>query len=123
MRSDLESKIEKDACDLIFKHLGIIGSKLKILGNTGYPDRIFWLPGGCPFMIEFKRPGEEPEPKQLYIHDQLRELGYQVEVHDNAVRAFQAVTEAVATSCLSKESRQVLARARQVGTILGSGVG
>lgn len=118
-----ESKIERDAVDLVWKHLGIIGSKLVTPGDTGYPDRIFWIPGGRPLLIEFKRPGEEPEPKQEYIHGQLKQLGYQVEVHDNAIRAFSAVIEAVATTRLSKEGRQILARARSICAVLRSGAG
>ena len=86
-----ETKIEKDACDLIYKHLGVLSSKLKVLGQTGFPDRIFWLPDGKPLLIEFKCPGEEPEPKQRHIHAQLRALGYMVEVHDNDLDALQAV--------------------------------
>jgi hypothetical protein len=109
-----ESKIEQDACDLVMKHLGIKGSKLVTPGDTGYPDRIFWIPGGRPLMIEFKRPGEAPSPKQEYIHGQLRQLGYQVEVHDNAIRAFQAGIDAVETTRLSEESRKILARARRI---------
>lgn len=109
---NLESKIEQKACDLVWKHLGIVCSKLVTPGDTGYPDRVVWIPGGKPLLIEFKRPGEHPEPKQAYIHDQLRKLGYRVEVHDNAIRAFQAVIDAVEPAQLPKESREVLARAR-----------
>ena len=109
-----ESKIERAACRLIWTHLGIKGSKLVTPGDTGYPDRIFWVPGGKPVMIEFKRPGELPTPKQLYIHNQLRALGYTVEVHSNEIRAFQAIIDAVATTRLSKEGREVLARAQQI---------
>ena len=108
-----ESKIERDAVNLVRKYLGIVGSKLVTPGDTGYPDRIFWIPGGRPLLIEFKRPGEEPRPKQEHIHAQLKQLGYKIEVHDNAVRAFSAVIKAVATTRLSKESREVLARARR----------
>lgn len=121
--SDVESKIEQHACELAWKHLGIIGSKLVTPGDTGYPDRIFWIPGGRPLLIEFKRPGEEPRPKQEYIQNQLRKLGYQVEVHDNAIRAFQSVINAVESSRLPKEGREILARARSICAILGSGTG
>lgn len=119
----LESKIERDAVELVWRHLGIVGSKLVTPGDTGYPDRIFWLPAGKPLLIEFKKPGEEPEPKQEYIHDQLRKLGYIVEVHDNAVRAFQAVIQALESTRLPKESREILARARRICSVLGSGAG
>ena len=29
--------------------------KLNVLGQRGFPDRIFFLAGGKPFLIEFKR--------------------------------------------------------------------
>ena len=99
-----ETKIELEACDLVWKHLGIEGSKLRITGDNGYPDRIFWLPGGHPLLIEFKCPGEEPRPKQLHIHNQLRGLGYEVQVHDNAITAFQAVIDAVGATRLPGRS-------------------
>lgn len=118
-----ESKIEKDAVDLVWNHLGIVGSKLVTPGDTGYPDRIFWVPGGRPVLIEFKRLGEEPTPKQKYIHDQLKQLDYQVEVHDNAIRAFSTIIEAVATTRLSKKGRKILARARGICVILRSRFG
>ena len=116
----LESKIERKAVDLVWQHLGIVGSKLVTPGDTGYPDRIFWIPGGRPLLIEFKRPDEEAKPKQEHIHDQLRKLGYQVEVHDNAIRAFQAVIDAVAATRLPKEGREILARARSICAVLRS---
>ena len=116
-----ESKIEKKACALVWKHLGIKGSKLNIIGDTGYPDRIFWVPGGRPLMIEFKVPGGKSSPKQRLIHKQLKELGYRVEVHDNAINAFQAVIEAVDTTQLSEESLEILARASSICTLLRSG--
>lgn len=116
----LENDIEQKACDLVWQYLGIEGSKLKILGDTGYPDRIFWLPGGRPLLIEFKRPGEEPRAKQLQIHEQLRGLGYEVQVHDNSIDAFQAVIDAVDTARLPKDSRKVLTRARRRCAVLRS---
>lgn len=116
----LETDIEQGACDLIWKHLGIIGSKLKILGDTGYPDRVFWMPGGRPFFIEFKRPGEDPSTKQLKIHKQLLNLGYRVQTHDNKIDAFQAIIDAVDTTQLYENSRKILVRARRRCAILRS---
>lgn len=108
-----ETKIELNACRLIYENLGIEGGKLKIIGNNGYPDRIFWLPGGKPLLIEFKQPGEIPEPKQQEIHDLLKGLGYNVQVHTSDVDALQAVIEALETTRLPKESRKILAGARR----------
>lgn len=116
----VENDIEQEACDLVWQYLGIEGSKLKILGDTGYPDRIFWIPGGRPLLIEFKQPGEEPRAKQLHIHEQLRGLGYEVQVHDNAIDAFQAVIDSVDATRISKDGRKVLARARRRCVVLRS---
>ena len=119
----IESKIEQKAVDLVWKWLGIEGEKLKIIGNTGYPDRIFWMPGGIPLMIEFKAPGEKPRPKQLEVHKKLINLGYKVEVHDNEFDAFQAVIQAVDTARLSEESLKVLIRAGRQCALLRSRLG
>jgi hypothetical protein len=56
-----EEKIETKACEIIWLYLGIKGSKLKNLSDTSWPDRLFWLPGGKPLLIEFKQPGYEPQ--------------------------------------------------------------
>lgn len=110
----LESPIELQACSLVWRYLGIKGSKLKVLGDTSYPDRLFWVPGGRPLLIEFKRPGEPPEPKQSYTHNWLRSLGYEVQVHDSALKAFKAVIDHVSKTKLSKPERKVLERALKV---------
>ena len=119
----LESKIENKAVALVYKYLGIEGKKLNIIGEDGYPDRIFWVPGGKPLMIEFKIPGKEPRPKQKQVHNYLRELGYRVEVHDNAIKAFESVIAAVDTTQLSEESLEILARASSICPLLRSRAG
>lgn len=117
---EVESDIEQEAVDLVLKYLGIKGSKLRIIGETGFPDRIFWMPGGKPLLIEFKRPGEWPTMKQRHVHKSLKDLGYKVEVHDGALYAFQAVINAVESSTLSKEGRKILAGARRRCAVLRS---
>lgn len=116
----LEVDIEEDVVKFAAEYLGIVGSKLKIGGDTGFPDRIFWFPGGKPFLIEFKKPGEEPEPKQVYQHNKLRNLGYRVEVHDDYIEAIQALCSAVDTEKASHEGLKVLSRARRRCAFLSS---
>ena len=113
-----ESKIEQCACELIKKHLGIKGSKLTVIGDTAFPDRIFWIPGGKPLLIEFKRPGEAPRPKQLHNHAWLRRLGYDVQVHDNEAQAFQAVVDLVEEKQLSDEGKRIVRQAKKVCALL-----
>ena len=108
-----ETKIELQACDLIFGNLGVGSLKLNVKANTGYPDRIFWVPGGKPLIIEFKTPDGELSPKQKYHIERLKKDGYNVEVCDDAIDAFHAAIKAVEATRLSEEGREILARARE----------
>ena len=58
-----EAKVERKVCDDALKKLGVPSFKW---GVDGWPDRIFLIPGGRPFFIEFKAPGEEPNPRQAF---------------------------------------------------------
>ena len=115
-----ENPIEQSAVKEVWEQLGIKGSKLVVKGETGYPDRIFWLPNGKPFLVEYKRPGEDPRPKQEHIHNELKQLGYDVEVHDDPATTLQACINRLETAQLPKESREVLTRARRRCAVLRS---
>jgi hypothetical protein len=123
-----EAYVEETACYLCWKHLGVKNSKLRFHEN-GFPDRVFWLPAGKPFLIEFKRPGEDPRPKQHDIHEFLTSLGYEVEVHDNVADAFEAVINAcrrrlaMGASPVPKESHAILDRASRVCALLRPRIG
>jgi prefoldin subunit 5 len=109
----LESSIERRVIKLAAQ-IGVLNIKVK---QTGWPDRQFMIPGGKPLFIEFKRPGEVPRPLQLFIHDQLRKLGYQVEVHTDADEALKSITEklnSLDASRVSKKRRKVSTRARRL---------
>ena len=113
-----ETKIELQACDLIYGNLGVGSLKLNVKANTGYPDRVFWVPGGKPLFIEFKTPDGELSEKQKYHIDRLRKDGYSVEVCDNAIDALYAAIKAVEATSLSEEGRKILARARKKLSLL-----
>ncbi len=74
---------------------GILGLKLTSPGNTGVPDRMFLIPGGRPLYIEFKKPGEELNPKQVYWYNIFKLLNYHIEVHDSVEQALKAIGRAV----------------------------
>ena len=65
--------------------------KLTILGFRGWPDRLILWPGGGILFIEFKRPGEKPRKLQEYVHDIIRKLGFEIQVHDNRDIAVAAI--------------------------------
>ena len=56
-------------------------------GWDGAPDRICLWPGGRIRFVELKRPGEKPRPLQVRRAQQLRELGFEVEVIDSLEKA------------------------------------
>lgn len=64
---------------------GLGGMCLKFVspGNDGMPDRICLWPGGRVAFYELKRSGEKPRPLQERRIEQLRRLGFTVEVIDN----------------------------------------
>ena len=95
----LESTLEKRVCGLALQR-GVIGLKLNVHGQTGWPDRLFLIPGGRPLFIEFKRPGGKGvlSPKQIHIHSILRAAGYQVEIHDNVIFALHDIEKALEAS-------------------------
>lgn len=93
-----ELDIEEAACAEVSKRFGIVSLKLNVQSNTGWPDRMFLIPGGRPFYIEFKQPGEEPDPRQRLIHAQLKYLQYEVETHDTVQGAVHAVEKRLAAA-------------------------
>jgi len=52
-------------------------------GWSGAPDRLVLLPGGKIIFVELKAPGRKPRPLQLKRHEELRQLGFHVEVIDS----------------------------------------
>lgn len=103
LRAQLEATIERDACSDALTLLGVRSSKLITPGDTGWPDHIFWIPGGRPLLIEFKREGEEPRPKQGYIHEVLKGLGYDIETHDTKAGALEAIRRALGAAGIHEE--------------------
>lgn len=83
----LEAQIEKEVCRYAAAH-GWLERKLRILGRKGAPDRWFFHPseGGRLVVIEFKRPGEGPEPLQRREMTRLRDHGVSVHVVDSVAQ-------------------------------------
>lgn len=46
--------------------------------ETGWPDDKFYIPGGKPWLVEFKAPGKfvEPGSRQDFILSMLKRIGY-----------------------------------------------
>ena len=68
-----ESALESKAVKYARSH-GVVVAKLTQL--DGVPDRIFFVPGGKPLIVEFKARGEKPGELQQWYLKKLKEDGY-----------------------------------------------
>lgn len=74
-----ESGIQGDVAKYARKQ-GVLARKLGF--GEGWPDFMFLYKGRVMF-IEFKKPGEKPEPLQLHMHGLLRLAKFDVHVVDD----------------------------------------
>jgi hypothetical protein len=81
---------ERDVEQALVHHMRMCGGlALKFVspGWSGAPDRLCLWPGGKVVFVEVKRPGEGPRPLQVRRMEQLRGLGFEVEVVDSLEKA------------------------------------
>lgn len=75
--SDIQEKVT-----LFATRIDLVPVRINVTGRKGWPDYGYGYEGRMCF-IEFKRPGEKPEPLQAYVHDILRKARFAVFVVDN----------------------------------------
>lgn len=115
-----ESTIEMRANKLMITYLGIKNVKMQV---RGWPDRMYLLPNGKVFFIEFKRPGGKLSRLQAHTIEMLKKLGHDVEVIDDAVRALEFACECLEAAQLPDGGDEVLARACRACALLRAGGG
>jgi hypothetical protein len=98
----LEKHVEQPTVDRARK-LGILVVKQTHAGARSHPDRAFYFPGGALLQIEFKAPGEIPTKLQAQTIQQLRGLGFEVQVIDDRKQGI-ALVEHVAKHGLPSPS-------------------
>lgn len=81
--------------------------KLNVAGRRGWPDRQIMWDGGNIVFIEFKKPGEEARPLQSYIHHEIRQMGFEIAVHDNTDAALDWVKAQIRASASTTKSPDV----------------
>lgn len=104
-----KSRIENPVVSKALNLLGVPSIPLKLVAgsDTGRPDDLFLIPYGRPLFIEFKWGENVPEPKQLYWHKVFRDLGYDVEVHNNVDEALTSIALKVVAAALYATRREV----------------
>lgn len=78
----LEKDIEGRVCDYA-KSKKILVYKFSSPARAAVPDRMFILPGGKMFMIEFKSAGRKPTPPQVRENLRLKAQGVNAYFVDN----------------------------------------
>ncbi len=97
-----ETPIEEYVVKKVKKELGIVSIKLQLSKDTGYPDRMYLIPGGVPLFHEYKKSeGGVLSEKQIKIQEMLSKLGYVVEVYNDKIEAFKSIVYALE---IAKES-------------------
>jgi Holliday junction resolvase len=80
MSKKLESEVQSDIVKR-YKSEGYMVVKIMLCNVSGFPDLMALKDGKATF-IEVKRKGGKPRPLQTFIHDMLREKGFEVLVLD-----------------------------------------
>lgn len=82
---DSEKAIEQRLADLVKLNGGLC---IKLLSDhiNGLPDRLCLFPGRKIYFIELKTTGQKPRKLQLYMHNVLKRLGFDVFVLDSIQR-------------------------------------
>lgn len=108
-RGRREKRIETNVNKKALQTLRVPNIPLKLLlgAETGWPDRLYLLGCGQVLFVEYKDPDEgEVAPKQVYMITMLKEMGYNVQIHDNEQQALKAIESAkVDAARLPKEGR------------------
>lgn len=80
MAGPRESKLQAAVVEAARTELGIESVKMR---SRAWPDYQFFVHGGRPCLIEFKRPGESARKNQRLKIFRLRKLGYNVHLCDD----------------------------------------
>lgn len=111
----LESEIEGRVVTWAKKHNFLV-VKVRFV-DVGYPDRLFISPKGHTIFIEFKSPGEKPEPIQFYrlrILNQRNIPAYWTDNYVGAINILKAALEpedGLESQAVSDQSDQTSVRA------------
>ncbi len=92
-KPEREKNLEAKLKDKVETVLGGWVLKLLPFVVSGLPDRLCLLPGGRLFFAEMKTTKKRAEKRQKIVHEQLRRLGFRVEVLDTSEKINEIVEE------------------------------
>lgn len=104
MTIKLESEIEGAVSEWCTER-NILHAKFSPFGRAGYQDHVYFIYGGRPVLIEYKRPGEELRKLQKHYYYLLKELGYDVAVAQTKLEAITYLFQAVRSAYARKKAK------------------
>ena len=89
---DSEKLVERKLVQQVKENGGMC---IKLFCNhiLGLPDRMCLFPGGKIAFIELKTTGEKPKRIQVFMHDKIRKLGFQVLVIDSTKKVSEFIND------------------------------
>lgn len=89
---DSEKLVERKLVQQVKENGGMC---IKLLCNhiQGLPDRLCLFPDGKIAFIELKTTGEKPKRIQVFMHNKLRKLGFQVLVIDSVKKVSEFIDD------------------------------
>lgn len=90
----LEKEIEKKVCEYA-KSNGVLVYKFTSPNRRAVPDRLFIVPMGNVFFVEFKSPGNKPTPPQEREHYRLASAGVRVYWTDNVEQGIAIINKEI----------------------------
>ena len=90
----LEKEIEKKVCDYA-KSRGLLVYKFTSPNRRAVPDRLFIVPMGNIFFVEFKSAGNKPTPPQEREHYRLASHGARVYWTDNVEQGIAIINREI----------------------------
>lgn len=94
----LETDLESAVTTTLFEEYGVLGLKLVMVADSGWPDHIFLGPKAKIVFVEFKRGDNEPSPRQDYIHKLIRAFGFTTQTHNRKDHAVREILKALGLS-------------------------
>lgn len=67
--------------------------KLWSISFTGLPDRLILLPEARIYFVELKSKGKKPTPRQMWVHERLRQFGFKVYWIDTYIKLKNFINE------------------------------
>lgn len=87
-----EKDLERRFVEMVTRYGGI-AYKMQNVYQSGFPDRVVFMPGGGVYFVEFKSGGGTMSRMQVYVREKLTRMGYRYYVVDSREKLSEVLKE------------------------------